>query len=173
MPQFTKNKILYWILIGLPFIILLVWFYLKVFQFQYLNENFVDAIIALQLSRGWLEGRPLLFDTYYGYHWLQFPNACAIPTGRYALVLDFSPKFNKTLIELTGVKGFTETKFHAGNTPTDTAGCLLTGLDRRNDEVRFSNQALEYLHRCLEPVFKNESVFLTINRDAHAIPYRR
>jgi len=103
----------------------------------------------------------------------QFPNACAIPTGRYALVLDFSPKFNKILIELTGVKGFTETKVHAGNTPTDTAGGLLTGLDRRNDEVRFSNQALDYLHRCLEPVFKNESVFLTINRDAHALPYRR
>lgn len=81
MPQFTKNKILYWILIGLPFIILLVWFYLKVFQFQYLNENFVDAIIALQLSRGWLEGRPLLFDTYYGYHWLHHNYYFILLTG--------------------------------------------------------------------------------------------
>lgn len=103
----------------------------------------------------------------------QFPHACAIPTGRYPLVLDFSPKFNRTLIELVGVKGFFEVKFHAGNTPTDTAGCLLTGLDRRNDEVRFSNHALEYLHRCLEPVFKNEPVFLTVNRDTHALPHRR
>ena len=103
----------------------------------------------------------------------QFPNACAIPTGRYALTLDFSPKFNRILIELVGVKGFSEVKFHAGNHPTDTAGCLLTGLDRRNDEVRFSNQALEHLHRCLEPVFSIEPVFLTLTRAPHALPYRR
>ncbi|MFN8349468.1 MAG: DUF5675 family protein [Spirosomataceae bacterium] len=103
----------------------------------------------------------------------RFPGACAIPTGRYPLVLDFSPKFNKVLLELTGVKGFTETKFHAGNTPVDTAGCLLTGLERRNDEVRYSNQALELLHRSLEPVFENEAVFLTVNRHTHALPYRR
>jgi hypothetical protein len=58
-------------IIGFPFIILLLWFYAKIFQFQYLNEAFPDGIATLQLSRGWLEGRPFLYDTYTGYHALQ------------------------------------------------------------------------------------------------------
>ena len=65
------KKILQFIILITPFLILIGWFYFKVFQFQFLNEVFLDGIAALQLSRGWLEGRPLLFDTYTGFHALQ------------------------------------------------------------------------------------------------------
>lgn len=51
-----------------PFLILLVWFGLKLLQIQSPHQSFADAHIALQLSKGWLEGRPLLYDTYYGDH---------------------------------------------------------------------------------------------------------
>ncbi len=65
------RKVLRLLLMGLPFFVLIGWFYFKVFQFQYLNEDFTDGLVAHQLSKGWLEGRPLLFDTISGYHWLQ------------------------------------------------------------------------------------------------------
>ncbi len=65
------KKTLQFIILITPFLILIGWFYFKVFQFQFLNEVFPDGIAALQLSRGWLEGRPLLFDTYTGFHALQ------------------------------------------------------------------------------------------------------
>lgn len=71
MFSFGLKKTITIISLGFPFLLLLGWFYAKVFQFQYLNEAFPDGIAALQLSRGWLEGRPLLFDTYTGFHALQ------------------------------------------------------------------------------------------------------
>ncbi len=71
MFSFNLKKAINILFVVSPFLILLGWFYAKVFQFQYLNEPFPDGIAALQLSRGWLEGRPLLFDTYTGYHALQ------------------------------------------------------------------------------------------------------
>lgn len=51
-----------------PLLILVFWFLLKVHQFQSLEVNFSDGLIALQLSRGWLEGRPFLYDNYFGFH---------------------------------------------------------------------------------------------------------
>lgn len=65
------RKTLRFIIIGTPFVSLLVWFYFKVFQLQYLNEDFTDGLVALQLSKSWLDGRPLLYDTHSGFHWLQ------------------------------------------------------------------------------------------------------
>ena len=56
------------LLILLPVIGCVVWFFLKVFQFQTSQEQYADGLVALQLSRGWLEGRPLLFDPIYGNH---------------------------------------------------------------------------------------------------------
>lgn len=43
-------------------------FLIKVFQFQSTGEDFRDGLLALQLSRGWLESRPFLYDDYFGYH---------------------------------------------------------------------------------------------------------
>ena len=56
----------------------------------------------------------------------------AIPEGRYAVALTFSPKFQKWLPELIGVPNFSGIRIHAGNTAKDTQGCILVG---RNIEV--------------------------------------
>lgn len=58
-------------LIMLPIAGCILWYLLKVFQFQTSPEQYPDGMVILQLSRGWLEGRPLLFDTIYGNHALQ------------------------------------------------------------------------------------------------------
>lgn len=52
----------------LPLIGCVCWFFLKVFQFQTSLEQYPDGMVILQLSKGWLEGRPFLFDTIYGNH---------------------------------------------------------------------------------------------------------
>jgi len=56
------------LMIVCPFFILLIWFFIKTFQFRSLEVNYADGLLALQLSRGWLEGRPFLYDTFYGFH---------------------------------------------------------------------------------------------------------
>ncbi len=78
----------------LPFALLLLWFALKAVQLQSPHQSFADGHIATQLSKGWLEGRPFLYDTYYGFHGI-FHNYYFLPllgpvtwlTGIYGLFL--------------------------------------------------------------------------------------
>ena len=63
---FARPKII--LLTLLPVLAVLVWYLLKVFQFQLNQEEYSDGMLALQLSRGWLEGRPVLYDNLYGDH---------------------------------------------------------------------------------------------------------
>lgn len=96
MPTYHPPKTLQYLIVAIPFLVLAAWFYFKVFQFQYLNEFFGDGIATLQISRGWLEGRPLLYDAFNGFHFLQH-NYYFIPiigiitkfTGIYGLFITY------------------------------------------------------------------------------------
>ena len=60
----------------------------------------------------------------------------AIPEGRYAVVISYSPKFKAWLPVLLGGPVFNHLfkgiRIHAGNTAEDTAGCIFVG---RNQQV--------------------------------------
>lgn len=61
----------------------------------------------------------------------------AIPRGIYEVQITYSPKFKRMLPILRDVKGFSGIRIHPGNTPSDSLGCLLPGV---NDTVgRVSN----------------------------------
>ncbi len=62
-----------------------------------------------------------------------------IPTGTYICKPVNSPRFGKT-IEVTDVPNRSHILFHAGNSPDDTDGCILIGLNGSdNDKMWISN----------------------------------
>jgi hypothetical protein len=54
----------------------------------------------------------------------------AIPYGTYELVATWSPKFQRMLPLVKDVKHFEGIRIHAGNTTTDTSGCILPGENK-------------------------------------------
>lgn len=55
--------------------------------------------------------------------------ATAIPTGRYHVTLEHSPRFGPDTLTLQNVPGFVGVRMHAGNTEADTEGCPLLGME--------------------------------------------
>lgn len=64
----------------------------------------------------------------------------AIPSGRYKVVMSYSPKFKKVLPEVLDVKGYSGIRIHWGNTAKDTLGCILPGLNQRKGTVLYSTK---------------------------------
>jgi hypothetical protein len=70
------------------------------------------------------------------------PGATAIPTGRYALRVNYSRRFNMVLPILVDVPQFSGVRIHAGNDAGDTEGCILVGRTRGEDWIGESRAAL-------------------------------
>ena len=83
----------------------------------------------------------------------------AIPEGRYPVVITWSPKFGQWLpLLLEGIR------IHAGNTPADTAGCILPGENRKEGHVLDSTRYVRLLkQRIVEAKERGEGVWITIN----------
>ena len=84
----------------------------------------------------------------------------AIPEGRYAVVISFSPKFKPILL---GVPKFDGIRIHAGNTAADTEGCILVGKNREVGKVLDSRKWLyELKQKIVEAKGRGEPVWITI-----------
>ncbi len=91
----------------------------------------------------------------------------AIPEGRYAVVISWSPKFKQWLPILLGGPEFNRKwqgiRIHAGNTAKDTEGCILVGQNREVGKVLDSRKWLyELKQRIVEAKDKGEAVWITI-----------
>ena len=91
----------------------------------------------------------------------------AIPEGRYAVVISWSPKFKQWLPILLGGPDFNRKwqgiRIHAGNTAKDTEGCILVGKNREVGKVLDSRKWLyELKQRIVEAKDKGEAVWITI-----------
>lgn len=51
----------------------------------------------------------------------------AIPTGRYLVTLNNSPRFGPETITINGVEGFDFIRVHGGNSKDSTEGCVIVG----------------------------------------------
>ena len=91
----------------------------------------------------------------------------AIPEGRYAVVISFSPKFKQWLPILLGGPEFNRKwqgiRIHAGNCSEDTEGCILVGKNREVGKVLDSRIWVHRLkQKIVEAKDKGEPVWITI-----------
>ena len=87
----------------------------------------------------------------------------AIPPGRYAVVISYSPKMKQWLPILLGVPMFQGIRIHAGNTVGDTQGCILVGENRQKGMVLNSRKALTRVKEAIvEAKERGEAVWITI-----------
>lgn len=76
----------------------------------------------------------------------------AIPVGRYKIERTWSPRFQTTMPLLIDVPGFSGVRIHPGNTPKDTEGCILPGLERRDRSVGSSQLAYREILKWLDSI---------------------
>ena len=74
----------------------------------------------------------------------------AILPGIYEVVLSISNRFKKLMPEVLNVKGFAGIRIHAGNTATDSHGCIIVGTVRTPNGVGLSRDCFTRLMKRLE-----------------------
>ena len=87
----------------------------------------------------------------------------AIPEGRYAVVISYSPRFKQWLPILLGVPNFSGIRIHAGNTAKDTEGCILVGENREVGKVLDSRKWVNALkHKIVAAKDRGEPVWINV-----------
>lgn len=91
------------------------------------------------------------------------PGQTAIPSGEYEVIVNVSPRFKRKLPRLLNVPGFEGILIHRGNSPEDTAGCILVGENKQPGRVINSTgyelKLTDMLERAME---KNDKITIEI-----------
>ena len=91
------------------------------------------------------------------------PGKTAIPTGRYQVVITYSPRFKRDMPLLCGVPGYEGVRIHAGNTPDDTEGCILPGENKVKGQVINSRATFDRIMESLKFARDNgEQIYIEI-----------
>jgi hypothetical protein len=87
----------------------------------------------------------------------------AIPKGTYEVVISWSNKFKKNMLEVKNVKGFSGIRIHSGNTVEDTYGCPLVGKNTIKGQLTSSRACAEVLfNEVQQAINRHEKVTLEI-----------
>lgn len=96
---------------------------------------------------------------------VKYGKGCCIAPGIYSIDLHYSPKFGKYMLTLCGVRGRSGILIHSGNTPDDTAGCILVGERSTFGVLSYSVSTLTKLFdRCLEVIGREPITIIIKNK---------
>jgi hypothetical protein len=84
----------------------------------------------------------------------------AIPYGTYKIILNYSPKFKRTMPRLLNVKHFVGILMHNGTTAKHTFGCILVGKNTIVGQLTDSKAIFERLFEILQEA--QEEITITI-----------
>lgn len=100
-------------------------------------------------------------------HTLELPRGdygkgCAIPPGRYKVILNPSARFQRIMPRVLDVPGRTGILIHKGNTHLNTEGCILVGLEIVGpDHLMHSTEAYDRLFKAL--CYADSDTWLTVS----------
>lgn len=87
----------------------------------------------------------------------------AIPSGRYQVLLTYSPKFRKDMPLISGVPDYSGVRIHPGNTAADTEGCVLVGENKAVGKVLNSRHWFGILYEKIKSeINQGKKVWITI-----------
>lgn len=87
----------------------------------------------------------------------------AIPRGRYEVVIDYSPHYQRNMPHILDVPNYVGVRIHAGNYEKDTEGCLLVGRTRGVDFIGDSRSVFNLLYKEFELAIEGgEKIHITI-----------
>lgn len=86
-----------------------------------------------------------------------------IPEGKYKVIMEYSPRFNRLLPELKGVPERDEIKIHPANWPKELNGCIAVGKTAGQDYIGQSRIAFELLLvKIVEAEDMGEEVWISV-----------
>lgn len=87
----------------------------------------------------------------------------AIPAGSYRVVITRSNRFGVDMPLLLEVPQFEGIRIHAGNTAADTHGCILVGLEQRENTLIGSRLAYDRVYQQIRDALRNgEEVWINV-----------
>ena len=89
---------------------------------------------------------------------VKIPGVTAAPAGTYKVVNDYSEHFKKIMPHILNVPRFEGVRFHGGNKPEDTEGCILVGLKKGEDSISMCQAVFDYLKGSIDEAMKNKEV---------------
>ena len=130
------------------------------------------------LGKLFLEDKFLCYTLEDTYRAIKIKHKTRIPAGIYELALrafgshfvryvkKFEDIAHKGMIQIMNVLGFTDILFHIGNSIKDTSGCILVGVDYREEDGRLylvnSTVAYKKIYPIIQKMIKYGEVSLEI-----------
>lgn len=85
-----------------------------------------------------------------------------IPSGLYTILYTYSPKYQRLMPLVDGVKGFSGIRIHSGNSAEDSLGCILLGFNKEKGKVLQSRDTCNKFYKLIEEAIYKRGEAITL-----------